>query len=79
MSPPFTLWSRRIALHFKKVKLSDLCQEELTEEIMSVQKYAAAHCQSSKILTVHWTDYEHVHAHPLTARKITKPNRKRKQ
>lgn len=72
MSPPFTLWSRRIALHFKKVKHSDLCQEELTEEIMSAQKYAAAHCQSSKILAVHWTDYKHVNPRPLTASEIIK-------
>lgn len=43
MSLPFTLWSRRIALHFKKVKYSDLCQEELREEIMSVCRNMQSH------------------------------------
>lgn len=43
MSLPFTLWSRRIALHFKKVKHSDLCQEELREEIMSLCRNMQSH------------------------------------
>lgn len=43
MSLPFTLWSRRIALHFKKVKHSDLCQEELREEIMSLCRNVQSH------------------------------------
>lgn len=43
MSLPFTLWSRRIALHFKKVKHSDLCQEELREEIMSLCRNMHSH------------------------------------
>lgn len=43
MSLPFTLWSRRIALHFKKVKHSDLCQEELREEIMSLRRNMQSH------------------------------------
>lgn len=43
MSLPFTLWSRRIALHFKKVKHSDLCQKELREEIMSLCRNMQLH------------------------------------
>lgn len=43
MSLPFALWRRRIALHFKKVKHSDLCQEELREEIMSLRRNMHSH------------------------------------
>lgn len=43
MSLPFGLWSRRIALHFKKAKHSDLCQEELREEIMSLCRNMQSH------------------------------------
>lgn len=43
MSLPFTLRSRRIALHFKKAKHSDLSQEELREEIMSLCRNMQSH------------------------------------
>lgn len=36
ISPAFALQSRRIALHFKKVKHSDPCLKELKGEIMSL-------------------------------------------
>lgn len=43
MSLLFNLWSRRIALHFKKVKHSDLCQEELKGKIMSLWRNMQSH------------------------------------
>lgn len=43
MSLLFPLWSWRIALHFKKVKHSDLRQEELREEIMSLRRNMQSH------------------------------------
>ena len=43
MSLLFALRSHRIALHFKKVKHSDLCQEEWRGEIMSFCRNMQSH------------------------------------